>query len=83
MHALRLKKCNGKSIKTGIFTGRHFLFYAKVGGEMQLINVIAAGEPFEAVFGKGRRIVKIPVFGFGFSGDVPLKHLYTMEKNNG
>ena len=80
MNAPRLKSL---SEKTGTFTGRHFLFYAKVGGEMQLINVIAAGEPFDADYGKGRRIVKIPVFGFGFMGEVPLKHLYTVENNNG
>lgn len=83
-----LRRLTEKDLKTGTFTGRHFLFYTKIGGEMQLINVVAAGEPYEADFGKGRKQVKIPVFGYGFTGEAPLKHLYTVtnseeENSNG
>lgn len=67
----------------GSFTGARFIYHTKINGEMESINVTAKGEPYTKDIGRGRKALYIDVFGFGFSGPVMVKKLYTVLKNEG
>lgn len=56
---------------TGIKKGDRLHLWAKVGGEMQLINVVASGEPYQ----RGKKSIYVDVFGYDFRGSVNVKKL--------
>lgn len=53
-----------------ILKGKKYFVHAKIGGESQIIDVVALGTPYSADFGKGRKAHYVDVFGYGWSGSV-------------
>ncbi len=71
--------------QTGTFTGRRFLLRVKTGGDMELLNVIACSEPYQAPYGKGRLAWYINVYGYGYSGRAmfsKLRYVARCSSNN-
>jgi len=55
----------------GINKGDRLHLWAKVGGDMRLVDVVAASAPYT----KGKKSVYIDVFGYDFRGSVNVKKL--------
>ena len=61
-----------------IIPGRRYLYRAKVGGERQIVNVIASTPPYQRDFGKGRKAWCVDVFGYDGKWTVSVKKLRTI-----
>jgi len=55
----------------GIKKGDRFHMWAKVGGDMQLVSVVAIGEPYKT----GPKATYVDVFGYDYRGSVNVKKL--------
>ena len=63
-----------------IIPGRRYLYRAKVGGERQIVNVVASTQPYQRSFGKGRKMRCVDVFGYDGKWTVPAKKLSIVAK---
>lgn len=52
----------------------------KVGGERQIVNVVASTQPYQRSFGKGRKMWCVDVFGYDGKWTVPAKKLSIVAK---
>lgn len=63
-----------------IFPGQRFYYRAKIGGERQLISVTVATFPYSKDYGQGRETLYVNVYGYGWSGSVPVKKLMERKR---
>ncbi|MEZ7197012.1 hypothetical protein [Pseudodesulfovibrio karagichevae] len=66
--------------KTGIFRGARFSLSTKVGGRMQLVQVVCKGEPYERTLGKGKKALYVEVYGYGVRKAVNVKKLQEVQR---
>ena len=66
--------------KTGIFKGARFSLSTKVGGRMQLVQVVCKGEPYERTLGKGKTALYVEVYGYGVNKAVNVKKLQEVQR---
>ena len=66
--------------KTGIFRGARFSLSTKVGGRMQLVQVVCKGKPYERTLGKGKTALYVDVYGYGVNKSVNVKKLQEVVK---
>jgi hypothetical protein len=57
----------------GIKKGDRFHLWAKVGGDMQLVSVVATSDPYKT----GPKAIYVDVFGYDYRGSVNVKKLLT------
>ena len=62
------------------FPGQRFYYRAKIGGERQLISVTVATAPYPKDYGQGRETLYVNVYGYGWSGSVPVKKLMERKR---
>ena len=67
-------------VLASISPGKRYYCRAKIGGEMQLIKVMAKTSAYAKDYGKGRQTRYVDVFGYGWSGTVQAKKLLEREK---
>ena len=59
-----------------IFPGQRFYYRAKIGG------VTVATFPYSKDYGQGRETLYVNVYGYGWSGSVPVKKLMERKRIN-
>lgn len=67
-------------VLASILPGKRYYCRAKIGGEMQLIEVMARTAAYARDYGKGRQTHYVDVFGYGWAGTVQAKKLLEREK---
>ena len=65
---------------TLVIPGRRFLYRAKVGGERQIVHVMASTAPYPRDYGKGRKALYVDVFGYEGKWTIPVKKLKIISK---
>lgn len=65
---------------SSISPGKRYRYHAKIGGEMQLIEVMAKTSAYPKDYGKGRQTLYVDVFGYGWAGTVQAKKLLVVER---
>ena len=63
-----------------IIPGSRYLYRAKVGGERQIVNVMAFTLPYQRDFGKGRKTWCVDVYGYEGKWTVQTKKLLVAER---
>lgn len=63
-----------------IIPGRRFLYRAKIGGERQIVPVMASTAPYPRDYGKGRKALYVDVFGYEGKWTIPVKKLKIISK---
>jgi len=65
--------------KTGIFRGARFSLSTKVGGRMQLVQVVCKGQPYEHTLSGGKKAWYVEVYGYGVNKAVNVKKLQEVQ----
>ena len=63
-----------------ILPGKRYYCRAKIGGEMQLVKVVAKTPAYAKDYGKGRKTLYVDAFGYGWTGTVQAKKLLVAER---
>jgi hypothetical protein len=66
--------------KTGIFRGARFSLSTKVGGRMQLVQVVCKGEPYEHTLTNGKKALYVEVYGYAVRKAVNVKKLQEVQR---
>lgn len=65
---------------TLVIPGGRFLYRAKIGGERQIVPVMASTAPYPRDYGKGRKALYVDVFGYEGKWTIPVKKLKIISK---
>ncbi|XXJ20016.1 hypothetical protein ACR42D_10805 [Desulfovibrio caledoniensis] len=66
--------------ETGIFRGARFSLSTKVGGRMQLVQVVCKGEPYEHILTNGKKALYVEVYGYAVRKAVNVKKLQEVQR---
>lgn len=68
-----------RPVLASIKRGKKYFAHVKVGGESQLLNVMASSDPYKDDYGKGRKAFYVDVFGYDYKGSLLASKLREVE----